>query len=403
MTKIKATNGNYLKKYNQKNILNLIRLNKSISRADLSKATGLSPTAVSILVSNLLNKKYIKETGIGESSGGRRPILLELATDTFYSIGVDIDIDFIDIIVIDISGAIITQYSAHIFLPSEFSKVMEIVDEKIILLLNEKGIEKEAVLGIGISVPGIVHGKTRKILLAPNLGWQNINVNAHLNSIFDTKVYLENESNTSAICENWMGCCQNVNNFVCLNIKSGIGAGIYIDGKLYRGANGVAGEVGHIQVDDDGPLCGCGNYGCLSVIASTPGIIEKAKKLVRQGIVSKLNDYNIDDINLNLIAELAVNGDEAAKNILLEAARYLAKGMTILINTYNPEKIVLGKDFTVYSDLVIDYINNILKTKVLKIDALKYDISVSSFGENSSTLGAAIIPLMRLFFTEIAL
>lgn len=403
MAKIKATNGNYLKKYNQKNILNLIRLNKSISRADLSKKTGLSPTAVSILVSDLLNKKYIKETGIGESSGGRRPILLELATNTFYSIGVDIDINFIDIIVVDISGAVITQYSAHIHIPDEFDKVMEIVDGKITQLLKEKKIGEEAVLGIGISVPGIVHGESKKILLAPNLGWQNIDVNVPLKSIFGTRVYLENESNMSAICENWMGSCQNVNNFVCLNIKSGIGAGIYIDGKLYRGANGVAGEIGHVQVDEDGPLCGCGNYGCLSAIASTPGIIERAKKLVRQGIISRLNDYDIDDITLNLLSQVAREGDETAKNILLEAARYLAKGLTILINTYNPEKIVLGKDFTIYSDLVMDYIDHILKTKVLKIEALKYDITVSDFGENSSTLGAAILPLMRLFFTGIAL
>jgi N-acetylglucosamine repressor len=211
-------------------------------------------------------------------------------------------------------------------------------------------------------------------------------------------VYVENEAMSSAICENWLGVCQNVENFVCVNIKSGIGAGIFTNGRLYRGAGGSAGEVGHIVVDENGLRCGCGNYGCLETMASTGRIVEKARKMVRQGIASSLNEMpDADDISIDNIVEAARSGDEAARGILLESARFLGIALSNLVNTLNPSKIVIGKDFVKYGDLVMDCIKSIVGSKALKTNASKVEMLTSEIGEKASTLGAAIIPLKVLF------
>jgi N-acetylglucosamine repressor len=210
--------------------------------------------------------------------------------------------------------------------------------------------------------------------------------------------YIENEAMASAICENWIGACQGASNFVCVNIKSGIGAGIFTGGRLYRGTGGSAGEVGHIVVDENGPRCGCGNYGCLETIVSTGRIIDKARRVVRQGVVSTLNDVgDADEITLEQIANAARQGDEAARSLLNEAARYLGIALSNLVNTLNPSRIVLGKDFVVYGDLVMDTLRNVIDTKALKRPASNVEIMATEIGERASTLGAAIIPLKVLF------
>lgn len=398
MTKNKTGNNKFLKKYNQTGILDQIRVHKAVSKAELSQLTGLSPTAIGVIVSSLLEKGYIHETGIGESKGGRRPVLLELKPGSFYSIGIDIDVDCINAVLMDITGEVIHELAedkvSAVNLEGAAKTVEAIVEE----ILVRFSIAPDKLLGIGISVPGMVDNETHKIVFAPNLGWENINLKEYLPKLTGYSVYVENEAMASAICENWIGSCQGVNDFVCINIKSGIGAGIFAGGKLYRGAGGSAGEVGHIVVDENGPRCGCGNYGCLETMASTSRIVAKARRLVRQGIVSRLNDVSdMEEIDLELIVEAARTGDEAARSILAESARYLGIALSNIVNTLNPSRIILGKEFVKYADIVMDHIKSIVSCKALKSPAARVEIGASAVGERASMLGAAIIPLKVLF------
>lgn len=398
MTKERTGNNKFLKQFNQAGILDLIRVHKSISKAELSQITGLSPTATGVITSSLLELGYIHETGTGESKGGRRPVMLEMRPDSFFSVGIDLDVNYMNVILIDITGK--TIYEKSMFM-SGFKKVANVVntlEDCVQKVLCEFSIGMDKLLGIGVSVPGMVDSETHEIVLAPNLGWNNVNIKPYLNIFSQAPVFIENEAMASAICENWVGSCQGVNNFVCINVKSGIGAGIFTQGRLYRGANGSAGEVGHIVVGENGPKCGCGNYGCLETVAATGRIVEKAKRLVRQGIVSSLNSFsNIEDINIDLIIAAARAGDEAARNILLEAARNIGIAISYIVNTLNPSKIVLGKEFVKYGDLVVEVIKNIVSCKALKCPASEVEIEVSGIGEKASALGAAIIPLKVLF------
>lgn len=397
MTRTKAGNNKFLKSYNEAGILELIRTHERVSRSELSRLTGLSATAAGAIVASLASKGYIHETGTGESKGGRKPVLIELKPDSYFSAGIDIDVDFMAFTLIDITGRIVCEGAAPLASNSPEAAASQAARYlKELLPRYFDGMSR--LLGIGVSVPGMVDSATHRVVLAPNLGWEDVDIGRILGDFTGVPVYVENEAMASAICENWLGACRNERDFVCINIKSGIGAGIFTGGRLYRGAGGSAGEVGHIVVDENGPRCGCGNYGCLETMASTGRIVDKARRMLRQGMASSLNEAaDAGDIGIDAIAEAARGGDEAAKEVLLESARFLGIALSSLVNTLNPSKIVLGKDFVKYGDLVMDRIKSVVERKALKQPASKVEIMTSWLGEKSSTLGAAIIPLKLLF------
>lgn len=397
MTKGRTGNSKFLKAYNETGILDLIRMKQAVSRAELSKETGLSPTAIGAIVSSLMEKEYIHEIGTGESSGGRKPVLLELKPGSWYSVGLDIEVDTVQYVLMDITGQVLHEGSVPLRVNTPEMTVMA-SEACVRQMMRKFSIRKERLLGVGISVPGIVDSKSRRVVLAPNIGWEDADPAGMLESEIGLPVYIENEAMASAICENWIGSCQTAGNFVCLNIRSGIGAGIFTGGMPYRGTSGSAGEVGHLVVDENGPRCGCGNRGCLETLASTGSIVEKARRLARKGLVSNLKKVeNFDGITLKDIADAARAGDAAVISLLEDAARYIGIALSYIINTLNPSRIVLGKDFTVYGDLVLDTLRKIIDARALKRPASNVEIVISQLGERASTLGAAIIPLKKLF------
>lgn len=395
--KIGATGNNkFLKELNETHILELIRTNKQISKADLAQLTGLSPTACGIIVTNLLEKGYISEAGVGVSTGGRRPILYELIPQSYFSIGVDIDVDFIRFVLMDITGQVgyrdkIPTKANHPVLAS-----IELVEDKINQIIQKYRIKEDRLLGVGVSIPGMVDNKTHEIVFAPNLGWEKVDLESMMASIGSFPIYVDNEAICSAICENWIGCCIEQKDFVCINMKSGIGSSIFAGGNLYRGCCGSAGEIGHIMVDPNGPKCGCGNYGCLETLASSRAMIEKAQKQSKQGLIAD-DLTEIDSITIDHIISLTNAGNEATRAILVEASGYLGLAVANLINTINPSKIVLGKELNKFPEDILEHLKNIAFAKALKYPASRVEIVTSRLGDDTSALGAAIIPLKKLF------
>ncbi len=388
-------NNKFLKELNETYLLELIRTNKQISKADLAQLTGLSPTACGIIVMNLLEKGYITEAGVGVSTGGRRPILYELIPRSYFSIGVDIDVDYIRFILMDITGQV--EYRDRIPSISSYSVLasIELVEDKIHQIINKYNIKEDRLLGVGISIPGMIDNITHEIVFAPNLGWERVDLENMMASIGSFPIYVDNEAICSAICENWIGCCINQKDFVCINMKSGIGSSIFAGGNLYRGCSGSAGEIGHIMVDPNGPKCGCGNYGCLETLASSKAMVEKAQKQIKQGLIADLTD--IDSITIDDIISSTKAGNEATRVILVEASGYLGLAVANLINTINPSKIVLGKELNKFPEDILEHLKNIAFAKALKYPASRVEIVTSELGEDTSALGAAIIPLQKLF------
>lgn len=350
-------NNKFLKELNETYLLELIRTNKQISKADLAQLTGLSPTACGIIVTNLLDKGYISEAGVGVSTGGRRPVLYELIPRSYFSIGVDIDVDYIRFILMDITGQV--EYRDKIPSKSNYSVLasIELVEEKIHQIIHKYNIKQERLLGVGVSIPGMVDNITHEVVFAPNLGWERVDLQNMMASIGSFPIYVDNEAICSAICENWIGCCINQKDFVCINMKSGIGSSIFAGGNLYRGCCGSAGEIGHIMVDPNGPKCGCGNYGCLETLASSKAMVEKAQKQIKQGLIADLTD--IDSITIDDIISSTNAGNEATRVILVEASGYLGLAVANLINTINPSKIVLGKELDKFPEDILEHLKNI--------------------------------------------
>lgn len=388
----KTGNNQYLKEMNKSIVLDLIRTSKDMSRKLLADRTGLSATATGAIVKTLLNEEYIQEIGEGASSGGRKPVILKLRPRSYYAFGFDIDERYIYTVVLDITGEVVyrrkKEYPKRLNVEQTVGALRDLYQQAILeLKLNENRI-----LGVGVSVPGMMEIDTKKIILAPNLGWSDVDLLHPLEEALDTSVYLDNEAMCSASCENWIGMCKDVEDFICINIESGIGAGLFVRGKIYRGFTGSAGEVGHIPVDDHGPACKCGNIGCLETIASINGMVARALTMSpgTEGEVSVEKVFHV-------LIDMARQGDKGSLMIFQEAAESLGKATAYLINTFNPQKIVLGKKFPDYADLVLDTIRETAQRLALSYPSRHVEIAASAFGEDSSALGAAIIPIRKLF------
>ncbi len=394
-------NASFLKRYNRSKLLNLVRINGSISRTHLSKLTGLSQTAIGTLIAELLNEGYLYETGIGKSSGGRKPILLELRADSHFSIGVDITTNQIRIVTIDFLGNIVSEEVEKIGFCENYSKVFNSIESIISSTLQKLSIPKKHLLGISLAVPGAVSNSLHRVLFAHSLNWKNISVPKNFDSMPEVEIIVENDANACAVFENWIGSCQDLDNFICIMHRTGIGAGVFIKGTLYRGSNGFAAQIGHIQVNENGPLCKCGNYGCLEVMSAENYILHRIKKLIRQGIVKIQDVVDIEDIDFNMFLNEVKSGNMIATNMLSDAATYLGIGMSILINVLNPSNIVFSVGYNNYPEIFINQINNIAKNKVLDIYKSKTRIAQSKPSESSIAIGAAIIPLKSLFGEDI--
>lgn len=394
MRESKTGNNKYLKVMNRSIVLDLIRTNDGMSRKALADYTGLSATATGAIVRTLLNEKYIREVGEGKSSGGRKPVILEINPDSYYAFGFDIDVRFIYAMVLDITGKI--RYESKIENEGPLSPGDAVIQVAGIFykVVSSLKLKKEQILGVGVSIPGMLDITTRRILLAPNLGWSEVDLLESLKQQLGIPVYLDNEAMCSALCENWLGMCRGVEDFICINIESGIGAGMFLRGMMYRGHTGSAGEVGHIPVDENGPRCKCGNKGCLETIASVNAMTARYRKLktADAGSAGEIREHDFENL-----LESARKGDPECLAILRESAVSLGKAIGYLINAFNPEIIVLGKEFSRYSELVLDTIRDVAVKTALSHPAKNCSIVASSFGENSSALGAAIIPIRKLF------
>lgn len=394
----KTGNNKFLKEFNETSLLELIRINKQISKADLAQLSGLSPTACGIIVTNLLEKGYISEAGIGISKGGRRPNLYELNPKSYYSVGVDIDVDYVRFILMDITGKVEYRDRVESGPGQSVAELIKLIEEKVHQVVQQFKIEEDRLLGIGVSIPGMVDNITHEIIFAPNLGWERVDLEHMMSGIGNFPIYVDNEAMCSAICENWIGCCTEQKDFVCINMKSGIGSSIFAGGNLYRGFCGSAGEIGHIMVDQNGPKCACGNYGCLETRVSTRSMAEKARRLIKQGLINDFAEgLDIDSISVDDIISFAKAGNESARVILVEAAGYLGLAIANLINTINPSKIVLGKELVKFSEDILEHLKSIALARALKYPASRVEILASGLGDDTSALGAAIIPLKKLF------
>ncbi len=389
-----------MKQLNISAVLNVIKNNGGLSRADIAKLTGLTPASISNISKQLIESKYLVERGMGESSGGRPPIILELNPDARYVIGVNIGVGSIEVVVTDLGAKIICR-DEMLVLASKRSK--ELVIKNLVKLINEvlmsSNIDSEKVLGVGIAMHGIVNTDNGISKYAPYYNWVNVNLKEELQSILKYPVFIDNDVRAMAIGESWFGSAKDINNFVMINVSNGVGAGIIIENKPYYGVDFSAGEIGHIVVDVDGAKCNCGNYGCLETVVSNDSIVKKAIKAIKQGSNSLLINFkeNIEDLTIDDICKGASLNDDVSIYVLKEAARYLGMGISNLVNILNPRNVVVVGEIFEDTLYVIEALKEIVDKRSMRLPNKNIRITKSVLGKEAAVIGAATLVIKELF------
>ncbi|RUQ32116.1 ROK family transcriptional regulator [Peribacillus cavernae] len=390
-----------MKSLNRSVILNIIREKGSISRAEIAKLTKLTPPTVSNLVKELLKAEIVIERDLGESRGGRKPTMLTLNSKMIHVIGLDIGSHDLKIILTNIHGQILKK---EIFpMPEDTTKesLLSLMIDAIHSIKESTDVEE--VIGIGVGMHGIVDVEKGMSVFAPNLNLQNIPIKEALENEFKMIVKVENDARAMSLGEMWFGNGSGIDSLVCINVGRGIGAGIVMDGKILHGHHFISGEIGHMTIDINGPKCTCGNYGCLQTFASGPAIVENAKKeirLGRSGLLSSMAGNNLDNITGELIYEAALKGDSLCQSVLAEAGRYLGIGITNLIHTINPKRIIIGGGVSNAQELILNHITQTIEQRALTKFSKETEIMVSKFGDDATAVGAVALILVELFSTR---
>lgn len=389
-----------MKQLNVSAVLKVIRDNGSLSRADVAKITGLTPASVTNITKMLIEDEYLVECKVGQSSGGRPPIILELNPNARYVIGISIGVGVIDVVITNLSSEIILKKSIEI---NEERYNYDFVFKELVKLINEviecSKIERGKIIGAGVALHGIVNAGTGISIYSPYYGWKEINIKKALENELNLSVYVDNDVRVMALGESWFGITKDITNFVTLNISNGIGAGIIINNKPYYGVDFSAGEIGHIVVDGDGDKCNCGNYGCLETVASNNNITKKAIKLIKQGANSILKDLksDINELTIEDICYAAKLEDELAISIIKEAARYIGIAITNLINILNPTSIVVVGEIFENTSYAIETLNEIVKNRGMKLSSENVRIIKSMLGRDAAVVGATTLVIQEIF------
>uniref|UniRef100_A0A7C5V5Z7 ROK family transcriptional regulator n=1 Tax=Caldicellulosiruptor owensensis TaxID=55205 RepID=A0A7C5V5Z7_9FIRM len=393
-----------LKQINKLLILKTILDNKMISRAKISRLVDLNKATVSNLTDELIKEGYIVEKGYGKSKGGRRPVLLQVNKDVGSIIGIDLGVDYIHVILSNFIGEIIFEEYVNIKMEEPKEKLLNLLFN-----LIEKAIDKapptpKGILGIGIGVPGIVEKESGIVLIAPNLKWKNVHLKSIIEQRFNLPVYIDNEANAGALGEKWFGEWGKISDLIYLSVGIGLGAGIIIDNKLFRGAAGFAGEVGHTTINFQDDVCSCGNIGCLENFASERALLSVIKKLVKEGAEDRyISCENIHEITPSQIIQAAMDGSRICRMAVLEVAEKMAIGIANLVNVFNPEIVIVGNKASFFGDLFLEKLREVVNQKSFIAQFYDLKIEVSKLKDRAVVLGCiAMVISDMLSFPEYA-
>jgi len=292
---------------------------------------------------------------------------------------------------------------AREYCPTLADEGVEAVIERIVSavgrLVSQQGMDLSQLCCISIAACGAIDSETGVVVLSPNLpGWCDIPLRSMVGERLGVKTLLINDANAAAWGEYHLGVGKGVNNLIYLTVGTGIGGAIIIDGRLYTGSSGSAGEIGHMTIDTNGVRCGCGNIGCLETLASGTAITREAVAHVARGEASSLTDIvagRLEDITAEKVAVAAKGGDPLALGIINKAATYLGMGMVNLVNIFNPEMIVVGGGVAKMGDLLLNPARGVVREKAFPVSAEAVSIVSSQLGSDAGILGAAIFALQQ--------
>lgn len=383
-----------MKKLNKSLILKKILNDGPISRAEIAKAIKLTPPTVGTIVKELIEQQIVKESAQGESKGGRKPTLLVIDHDAFCVIGIDAGPREVSVVLTNLQANLIDKKKVGVTKGIAKQDYLALLINEAEALINRNETYTDKLIGIGVAMHGVVDAENGVGLFAPNLHLRDIPVKDVLTKHFDLVVQVENDARALALGETWFGQGKGINNLLAVNIGSGVGAGVVLDGELYRGDAHIAGEIGHMTIDLHGDTCSCGNKGCLQTIVSGEAIQKRAEQALIDGVETTLMTPSPTAYDLFIAAEA---GDCFSQSCLTETAEAIGIGLTNVIHTINPDRILLNGGVMKASKYLLPEIKATVNRRALTKTAKETPIFVSELGDEATALGAVALVLVEVF------
>lgn len=395
-----AVNHDVMRNENLKTVLRCIIENAPITKRDVKKITGLSWGSVSMISNELVKNRIIAEKKLNAGHIGRAPLVLDACTDNNLIIGLNFNVDSITVILMDLQYRILFSLKNKLLKKDKESSIIDEAYELIDLIYEKFDVDREKIIGIGIAMQGVVDSVNGISLYNPHFPqWNNVPLKSLFENRYSLPVFVDQMANCRALSERWLGTARGANNLLFIGISMGIGMSIIINGEVYNGFNGNAGELGHITMIPNGKRCSCGNYGCLETVASVRSILERAIEGINAGektiLHELLGNRPLQDIDMSLMYRAFNMGDEFCIRILDDMAVYLGIAISNMINVFNPEVIIIGGELAQYENMFIKKLRETLGNRAWKYSS--NDLLISKLTGNTAAMGAGLIIIQKIF------
>jgi len=376
-------NQHVVKMSNKSLVLQIIRSEAPLSRAEIAQQTGLNKGTVSSLVQELIDEQLCCETGPGESSGGRRPVMLLFNQTAGYAIGLDVGVHYVLGVLTDLQGNVVQEIHTP-YSDTSYSQVVDVIKETIRSLIKEAPPSHFGIIGIGLGVPGIVDPEG-KILFAPNLSWREVDLKRELEREFILPVLIENEANAGAYGEKHFGAGQNHDHLIYISAGIGIGIGLILNQELYRGHYGLSGEMGHMIIETHGHSCRCGSKGCWEMYASEAALLDQSSA------------HSLEEL-----LHLAQQGDQKTIEEFRKIGVYLGVGINNIVNTFNPSQVIIGNRLALAKEWIEAPMQEIIESHSLPYHKERVEVAFAELSIYSTARGISAFVIENFLKQEYA-
>ena len=382
-------------------LLDLIRVRGTATRAELVDETGWGRTVLTQRLAELMDIGLVSEAGTGRSTGGRTPREVRFRGEAAAVIGVSLGATSIDLAVTDLAGEPLATYEEAWDIAQGPETTLDRLETLVEQIVAESPVSQTNIVGLGVGLPGPVEFAIGRTISPPIMpGWNNYPVRDRLTGHFGVDVVVDNEVNTMALGEQRAGLARGVDNFVFVKVGTGVGAGIFSNGMLHRGADGAAGDIGHIAVEGGSTvLCRCGRYGCLEAYAGGAALARQAQEAAERGqskYLAELLRTSGGPLTAADITSGASAGDPVCLQLLRQAAWRLGQAMSACVNFFNPSMLVFGGGVSRAGDLLLPGIRQAVLELSLPLATRNLRIDITRLGDTAGTIGAAFAVIDQL-------
>lgn len=398
---LEGASGSTVRRRNRSVLFLAIRNRGPLSRSELAGLTGLNAATVGRVVEELIATGLVREIGFGESSGGRRPIRLEVDASARNVVAVDLARSTVTAALTDLNANVLSQASAdipHLRSEDAISAVLNTV-QHVLDGCDEE--QRRRIMGIGIASPGPVTYRTGTVRGTPDRTvFSSVRLAEIVYSHFGIPAFVDAKEKCCALAELWFGAGRQFTDFVFVGVAAGIGAGLVLNGELYRGSSDLAGEIGHACIEPQGLTCWCGNTGCLETVASLPSLAARVRPALEDGqspLLEEAVGHHGGELTLAAVLEAVDLGDPVSTRALNEVAWYLGLAIVNLVNTFDPQAVILGRQMAMAGNRILDPIRAMVAER--SIEALRDSVQIlpADLITNGTMVGAVTLVLQEIF------